>query len=90
MKEIEEEEEAIRARSALLASRKAKWKARHPAGPTTITFHDDGVEHARTTGRPAARGSLPPISDDEDDVEIKRTLAPGVRSSPGSVDDRNA
>jgi hypothetical protein len=90
MREIEEEEEAIRTRSALLASRKAKWKASHPAGPTTFTFHDDGVEYTRAMRRPAGRGSLPPVTDDEDDVEIERTLAPGVRSSPGSVDDLNA
>ncbi|KAJ7342650.1 hypothetical protein DFH08DRAFT_811721 [Mycena albidolilacea] len=60
MKEIEEEQEAIRAQSALLASWKAKWKARHPVGPTTITFHDDRVEHAHTMGCPVARGRKPP------------------------------
>jgi hypothetical protein len=89
MREFEEEEEAIRARSALLANQKAKLKAHHLAGPTIITFHDDGVEYTCTTGRPAARGSLLPISDDKDDVEIERMLAPGVHSSPGSVVDRN-
>jgi hypothetical protein len=71
MREIEEEEEAIRARSALLANRKAKWRASHPAGPTTITFHDDGVEYTRAAEHPAGRASLQPVTDDEDDVEIE-------------------
>jgi hypothetical protein len=90
MKEVEEVEAAAATRRALLASRKAKWKAQLPVGPTTVTFHDDGVEPPRSAEHPAARHELPPASDDADDMEIEATRAPGVRTSPGSVADSNA
>jgi hypothetical protein len=89
LKEIEDEETAIAERSKALANRKEKWRARHPAGPTTFTFHDNGVEYNRFARRPTGKGVLPSVSDDEDDVEIEKTLAPGVHSSPGSVADPN-
>jgi hypothetical protein len=90
LKEIEEEEASIAARNAALEARKPKWRACHPAGPTAFDFHDDGVEYIRGTEHSPARDKLPAISDDEDDIEIERTLAPGVQSSPTSVADRNA
>jgi hypothetical protein len=90
LREIEEEEAAIAAQTAILAKRKAKWKAKRPVGPITVTFHDDGAEYTSKPDQATKRSSLPPLSDDEDDIEIERTLAPGVRSSPYSVDDRNA
>jgi hypothetical protein len=90
LKEIEEEEASIAARNAALEARKAKWRAHHPAGPIAFDFHDDGVEYIRGTEHSSAREKLPAMSDDEDDIEIERTLAPGVQSSPTSVADRNA
>lgn len=89
IKEIEDQEALIAARKETLATRKAKWKAKLPAGPITFNFHDDGVEYARTTRDPTPKNTLPPASDDEDDIEIERTLAPVAHSSPGSVGDRN-
>jgi hypothetical protein len=90
LKEIEDEELAIAERSVALAHRKAKWKARNKAGPTTFDFHDDGMEYSRSAKTPTGKGDLPSLSDDEDDVEIEKTRAPGVHSSPASVVDRNA
>jgi hypothetical protein len=89
IKEIEDQEALIAARKETLATRKAKWKAKLLVGPTTFNFHDDGVEYVHTTRDSTPKNTLPPASDDEDDIEIERTLAPVAHSSPGSVGDCN-
>jgi hypothetical protein len=48
------------------------------------------MEYSRSAKTPTGKGDLPSLSDDEDDVEIEKTRAPGVHSSPASVVDRNA
>jgi hypothetical protein len=91
MREIEEEEAAATKRLAMVAERKAKFKARQP-GPIdfSVTFFDDNTLNPTSAARAAeslVANELPAASDDAVDHEIEMTPAPRMGSIPRREDD---